>query len=329
MHAHSRAPWRALPRALAALLLTSCASPPPPEPPPAWNDSALLRWVAPIGDEQSRYDDLESVESFEALQRAIEEVKQMVLHDAQSEQEAIAGLRMILKHLAGSTNDSINADFRDPLLPKRDPRLRDIGAYNPDAEYDQAFIDGRYDYKLSGDVGTVPYLSITVNGTAPGKLSEMVAYLDDRAIREHVDAEGRVVVWLTKQRPREPGAWVALPDEANGVVIRQYVADRDQDQLASFAIEAIGDPLPAVDTIADEEMALRFRKVADYLIVSSTWHRTLLPQMRDTPNVFVSSHAAAIGESAANADNYYQMAYYELPPGQALLIDFEPPDPAY
>ena len=121
---------------LVGLLAASCASPPPATDAPRWNDSSLLRWVAPIGGEESRYGGLESLESFEALQRAIEEVKQMVLHDAQSEQEAIAGLRINLKHLAGSTSDSINADFRNPLLPKRDPRVRDIGAYHPDAEYD-------------------------------------------------------------------------------------------------------------------------------------------------------------------------------------------------
>jgi len=314
---------------LVTVLGASCASPPPAGKAPDWNDSSLLRWVAEIGGAQSRFDELESVESFEALQRTIEEVKQMVLHDARSEQEAVEGLRMILKHLAGSTNDTINADFKNPLLAKRDPRVRDIGAYNPDAEYDQAFIDGRYDYQLTGSVGTVPYLSITVNGRAAGKLSQIVAYLDDRTIREHVDAEGHLVVWLTKQRPDAPGAWVALPDSANSVVIRQYVADRTQDELASFAIEAVGEPLPDVETISDEEMALRFTKVANYLIVSSTWHRTLLPQMRETPNVFVPSHAASIGESAANADNYYQMAYYEIGTDEALLIDFEPPDTAY
>lgn len=165
-----------------------------------WNQSLLLDWVAEIGGEESRYDDLEAVKRFEALQTAIEEVKQMVLHDARSEQEAIEGLRMILKHLAGSTRDSLAPDFRNPLFAKRDPRIRDIGAYNPDAEYDQAFIDGRYDYKLTGTLGSVPYVSITVNGTAPGKLSELVAYLDDSAIREHVDAAGHFTLWLTKEK---------------------------------------------------------------------------------------------------------------------------------
>lgn len=290
-----------------------------------WNDSSLLQWVAEIGDDESPYDDLATVKSFEHLQRTIEEVKQMVLHDARTEQEAIEGLRMILKHLASSTNDSLNTDFRNPLFSKRDPRNRDIGAFNQDAEYDQAEIDGRYDYKLSGSLGSVPYVSITVNGRADSKFSQAVAYLDDAAIRKHVGSDGRYVLWLTKEKPKEAGGWIELPDEADGIVIRQYVANRETDELASFAIEAIGDPLPPIDPVPDEEIALRLRKAADYLTVTSTWHRTLLPQMREKPNQFVSSSATAIGASAANSENYYQMAYWEIGAGEALIIDFEPP----
>lgn len=294
-----------------------------------WNRSSLVDWVAGIGSETSPFDELDSVKSFEQLQRSIEAVKQMVLADARTEAEAIEGLRMILKHLASSTNDSINTDLRNPLFAKRDPRNRDIGAYNPDAEYDQATIDGRYDYKLSGHVGTVPYLSVTVNGASTDKFSELVAYLDDDAIRQHVGPDGSFTLWLTKEKPKAPGGWIPLPDSANAVVIRQYVADRTRETLATFAIEAVGDRLPDVETISDEEMALRFANATSYLVVSSTWHRTLLPQMRETPNRFVPSTATAIGASAANAENYYQMAYYEIGDGEALAIDFAPPDTVY
>lgn len=294
-----------------------------------WNRSALVDWVAGVGGKSSRFDELESVQSFEELQRAIEEVKQMVLHDARNEQEAVEGLRMILKHLASSTNDSLITDFRNPLFARRDPRYRDIGAYNPDAEYDQAFIDGRYDYLLTGKLGSVPYLSITVNGSAEDRISQMVGYLDDAAIRKHARPDGSFRLWLTKEKPAEPGAWLRLPDEANGVVVRQYVADRARDTLASFELEAIGDPLPPRERIRDEEMALRFANITGYLVVSSTWHRTLLPQMREKPNAFVSSHSSGIGASAANSENYYQMAYYELGEDEALVVDVDPPETVY
>lgn len=290
-----------------------------------WNDAALLQWVAGLAQDEGRFAELATVRQFEQLQETIEEVKQLVLQDAANEQEAIEGIRMILKHLAGSTNDTLNADYRNPLFAKGDPRNRDIGAYNPDAEYDQAFIDGRFDYKLTGDLGTVPYVSITINGRVPGKLSQLVGFLDDTAIREHTTPAGRYVLWLTKERPEEPGAWLPLPDNASGVVIRQYVTDREENQLARFAIEAVGEELPEIESVSDDDVALRLRTAADYLTVSSTWHRTLLPEMRTRPNHFVPSTGAAIGASAANRENYYQMAYYELAQDEALVIDFQPP----
>jgi len=290
-----------------------------------WNDSTLLQWVAGLAEDEGRFDELATVQSFDQLQRTIEEVKQLVLQDSMNEQEAIEGLRMILKHLASSTTDTLNRDYRNPLFAKADPRNRDIGAYNPDAEYDQAAIDGRFDYKLTGDLGTVPYVSITINGQAKGKFSQLVAFLDDTEIRKHTTPEGRYVLWLTKEKPEEPGGWVRIPENTDGIVIRQYVADRQTDELASFSIEAVGESLPDTESVSDEEIALRLRKAADYLAVSSTWHRTLLPEMRDRPNQFVPSTGGAIGASAANRANYYQMAYYELDSDEALVIDFEPP----
>jgi len=290
-----------------------------------WNDTRLLEWVSTIGGAESRYDELAAVRSFELLQRSLEELKQMVLHDAQSEQEAIEGLRMILKHLALSTRDSIDGDFMNPLLSKGDTRNRDVGAYNPDAEYDQVFIDGRYDYKLSGNLGSVPYVSITVNGSAPDRQSRAIAYLDDAAIRKHAGADGSFTLWLSKQKTSEPGAWIRLPDEANGIVIRQYVASRERNTLARFAVEAVGKSLPDAEQITDDELAVRIAKTASALVVGSTWHRTLLPEMLERPNEFVARTGTAIGASAANAENYYQMAHYQLEPDEVLVVDFEPP----
>jgi hypothetical protein len=232
---------------------------------------------------------------------------------------------MLLKHLAMSVRDSLDGDFLNPLFAKADTRGRDIGAYNPDAEYDQVLIDGRYDYRLSGNLGSVPYVSLTVNGRGETQNSRMVAYLDDAAIRSHADADGDFTVWLTKAKPAQPGAWIALPDEANGVVIRQYVAKRERDTLARFSIEAIGDRLPKADRISDTELAERIVRTASGLVVGGTWHRTLLPEIVQKPNEFFPSTGTAIGASAANAENYYQIAHYQLNEGEVLVVDFDPP----
>jgi hypothetical protein len=80
-----------------------------------------------------------------------------------------------------------------------------------------------------------------------------------------------------------------------------------------------------VDQITDEELAVRIAKTANAVVVGSTWHRTLLPEMLRRPNEFVAATGAAIGASAANSENYYQMAHYQLEPDEVLVVDFEPP----
>lgn len=185
-----------------------------------WNRLDLLDHLAAIGGPESDWDGLASAQSFGLLQRALEEMRQLVLHDAESEQEAAEGLRMLLKVLAMAVDDSLHGDLANPLFRKLDPRWRDVGAYNPDAEYDQAWIDGRYDYRLSGNLGGARYVSLTVNGRDPKASSRLVAYLDDAALRRAADASGDFTIWLTKAKPAAPGLWIALPDEADGVVIQ-------------------------------------------------------------------------------------------------------------
>ncbi len=290
-----------------------------------WNRLDLLDHFAPIGDAQSQWDELASAQGFGLLQRALEEMRQLVLHDAASEQEAAEGLRMLLKVFAMAVDDSLHGDLANPLFRKLDPRWRDVGAYNPDAEYDQAWIDGRYDYRLSGNLGGARYVSVTVNGQAPEASSRLVAYLDDAALRRAADASGDFTIWLTKEKPAAPGLWVQLPDAADGVVIRQYLGSRAREPLAIFSIEAVGERRPPKGPMRDEEIARRIATVATYLVVNSSWHRTLMPYAMAQPNQFFDRAGTAIGGNVANNENLYHMAHYQLGPDEALVIDFMPP----
>ena len=90
------------------LIGTGCAGSPAPkdaaggaaETARAWNRLDLLDHLASIGDGTSEWDDLETARRFAQLQGAIEVLRELVLHDATSEQEASEGLRVVLKVLA-------------------------------------------------------------------------------------------------------------------------------------------------------------------------------------------------------------------------------------
>ncbi len=255
----------------------------------------------------------------------MEKLKEMVLHDAANEQEAGEGLRGLLKILSMEITDTINSDYRNPLFKRVDTRHREVGAFNPDAEYDQTRIDGTYDYAITGNLGTVRYVSMTVNGTGEDGKNKIVGYMDNQDIRKLADANGNFTIWLTKEKPTELGGWIPITKDASGMVARQYIADRHKERMATFAVAAVGAKLPDINQMSDDEIAFRIGKVASALLVNATWHRTLMPYAMGTPNKFFERSGAAIGGNVANTENLYDMAHYQIGDDEALVIDFMPP----
>ncbi len=320
---------------LAIVLLALFASPivfaadPAPDQPKdkRWNEPDMLPFVSSLGGGGSptKFDNLASVKQFENLETSMEKLKEMVLHDAANEQEAGEGLRGLLKILSMEITDTINSDYRNPLFKRLDTRHREVGAFNPDAEYDQTRIDGNYDYAITGNLGTVRYVSMTINGTGEDGKNKVVGYMDDQDIRKLADANGNFTIWLTKEKPTQPGGWIQTTKEASGVVARQYIADRRKETMATFAVAAVGPNLPDVDHMSDDEIAFRIGKVASALLVNATWHRTLMPYAMGTPNKFFEKSGQAIGGNVANTENLYDMAHYQIGDDEALVIDFVPP----
>jgi len=73
--------------------------------------------------------------------------RKMVLADARTEQEAIEGMRWLLRVAAMSAEVVGDANAKLPHFQRMDTLVRKVGGDNPDAEYERVAIDGRYDYK--------------------------------------------------------------------------------------------------------------------------------------------------------------------------------------
>jgi hypothetical protein len=315
-----------------APVLASAAEPTPVQAGDAakdkrWNEPDLLPFVSSLGGGGSptKFDSLASVKQYEMLQTSLEKLKQMILHDAADEQEVGEGLRGILKIMSMEITDTVDSDYMNPLFARLDSRHREVGAFNPDAEYDQTRIDGQYDYAITGNLGTVRYVSMTINGTGPDGKNIIVGYMDDQDIRALADKNGDFTIWLTREKPAKAGGWIKIDNSASGVVARQYIADRHKEKMATFAVTAVGAGLPDIDRMSDDEIGFRIGKVASALLVNSTWHRTLMPYAMGKPNTFFEKSGAAIGGNVANTENLYDMAHFQVGDDEALVIDFMPP----
>jgi len=140
---------------------------------------------------------------------------------------------------------------------------------------------------------------------------------------------GEFALVLSADEPADlAGArWVQIPDDASSVVVREYIGDPASEELATMRIEAL-DPDP-VTALTDGELADQFTAMAWSLMKLVTLHRTIKPELLDTPNTLLTAEAADLGAADTTPDNLYMMGTFRLDPDQALVLDIEPPDTRY
>jgi hypothetical protein len=155
-------------------------------------------------------------------------------------------------------------EYADPMRPtifKSQGPTRKLMVDNPDVDYWFASLDDRETYRLTGNRGEAAAIGLTI-GTdilrgAAGRTGTLGQYqLDDFALAPNGDFE----IVLSKEKC--PGNWIALPDGAAQISVRETFHDRTRERPARFAIARTGPPLPPADwtpEIAAERIALAAR----------------------------------------------------------------------
>jgi Protein of unknown function (DUF1214) len=252
--------------------------------------------------------------------------REMVLKDARTEQEAIEGMRWLLRVVAMSTHIIADSNPAQPRFQRMDTWVRKAGGDNPDAEYHLAAIDGKYDYKISGNVGSVRYLGFTINAGQGATKRRQVGYLSDKTLT--LDDEGNFTILLSKSKPGETGDWVEIPADTSAVLVRQYIADRNEEQLAELNIEVLGGN-PAYNPPSDEEIAASIVGTTYGFFALTHLHRTVLPELMENTNAFVRATSENLGGAISGEDNLYMLGSYQIADDEALRITVTPPETRY
>ncbi len=155
-------------------------------------------------------------------------------------------------------------EYADPLRPtifRSQGPTRKLMVDNPDVDYYFASLDDRETYRLTGNRGQAAAIGLTIGtdilrGHA-GRTGTLGQYqLDDFALEPNGDFE----IALSKQK--HDGNWIALPDGAAQISVRETFHDRTRERTARFEIERVGPALPPADwtpEVAAERIALAAR----------------------------------------------------------------------
>ena len=216
--------------------------------------------------------------------------------------------------------------YSSPLHPRMSQVARtDVykwGLDCPDAAYRSASIDGRQNYRITGRLGTVHYLSFQVN---EGMANHGNMRGDRRArTRRELRPVGRA-------RACGTGNWTPTPPGADFLIVRQFFYDWATEEPAELEIERVVGPGDSLGELENPNAASPYR-VARQLSSIATWLNAsakfwidveVMGQMTDR-NRF--QRATVKPESGGAIENLNGWGHFDLAPDDALIIDVQPAD---
>ncbi|MET0592764.1 MAG: DUF1214 domain-containing protein [Polyangiaceae bacterium] len=215
-----------------------------------------------------------------------------------------------------------DADPQAPELLRTCHETIKMGADNPDNYYHNAPINGKYEYRISGQRGTVHYLGFGTqegNYGATGSL-DTSGYLDAADLK--IDADGHFEIAVSAEK--RPGKWLPMTPKSRTLVVRQTFLDKKTEKPALLKIERIGGkhaPRPLTPQAIDRGLVASARFVDGCARLFNQWAHGFKARVNELP-LFDPKVATAAGGVPHIA---YYHGYWRLQPDEALVIEVKPP----
>lgn len=219
-----------------------------------------------------------------------------------------------------------HADPTAPTFYRLSHETAKIGCDNPDSFYQNAAIDGAFEYRLTGTRGTIAYLGIGAYYGHYGSSarSGCSGYLEGDQIR--TDAGGRLEIVLSA-RPHK-GNWVRLDPDCNMLIVRQNYLDRSTEVAAALKLERIGAEGPPAP-LSSLQLASGLLGAASYVAGTANLFADWARGFREKPNVILEMDPKVTGGAHGDPNIHFYMGWWELAPDQALVVEATPPECAY
>jgi hypothetical protein len=232
------------------------------------------------------------------------------------------GIRYLTRLLrAGLENQVESSDPCYPRFYQLSNETIKIGNDNPDNIYHNSNVSGRYDYRITGTLGTVPYLSFGTKGGGYETKAEMwpTGQIDSRAMKIEPDGSFEILV----SREKKPGNWLPMTDETTCMIVRQTFNIREQETPATYQIECLnpdkgrdGDTLDPLEIEPSLERAVSFvSQTADLFI---NWMEIY---EENHLNELPPDDQERCQRAGGDANIHYLQSYWRLAPDEALLIE--------
>lgn len=234
-----------------------------------------------------------------------------------------AGFEVLARNISLALN--FQHDYADPRYPELihyfDP-VRKQGGDNTDAVYVGATINGTDTYRISGNRGSARFFAVTAveQGQTPwgGQVAHTL-FADDL----EVAADGSFELMIGPD-PR-PGNWLRTTPDTFRVTFRQFFADWENEQPMKARIDRLGGDASPPAPPSPQTLARQLLASARWVNESITFWVYMINMWKAIPNTFRSYKQLADRAIDATPGGEPMVAYWMVPPDEALIVRVRPP----
>ena len=226
------------------------------------------------------------------------------------------GLRYLTRLLRGGIERQI--EYADPLDPfmssTKNERLK-WGLDNPDSIYLMTDIDGRYEYELTGNVGTVPYFNLTSAERGVDGTQVTTGFLDGCNVK--TDAAGDFTIWIGG--PERAENWLRVTERSSNLMLRETFGDRTAETPITCKIRLVTDLGPD-QPMKVQEALTRNSKAERFVANTGRTFLNLASQLAEGVNALPAADEKIMQAMGADPNYLYYWSAFRVEPDQALLI---------
>jgi len=217
-----------------------------------------------------------------------------------------------------------NIEYSDPCFPQfysLSHETAKIGNDNPDNLYLNAAVSGAHDYLISGQRGSVPYLSIETKAGSYGGSGSMAPTGHVELAELDVGDDGRFEILVSAQA-RE-GNWLPMSAETDNLLVRQTFHDRRRETPASLEIRCLN---PAGDSVLrPDEFARQLAGVPRFIEGTAGLFVEWMARFASHVNELPPNDQSMCLQAGGDPSIHYHNSRWQLADDEVLLVEFTPP----
>ena len=239
--------------------------------------------------------------------------------DPQTRAEGFRYLTRLLRIALEMHLEFADPDFPGFITPSHETAK--IGADNPDNLYRYARLNGEHRYRVSGNRGSVFYLSFgTQKGgyESDGKMIQ-TGFVD--APQLQLGADGNFEIILS-QHPPASGNWLRMEPESNALIVRQTFLDRASEQPAQLRIERLdaGETPEPLDPLRLQQ---GLQRAAGFVEGTARLFADWAQGYQQHANQLPPADQAVCQAVGGDPNIFYYHSYWALADDEALLIEVD------